>query len=154
MAFGKGQPYGLQTEAPKRKGMLGKPIRQFNVSEQRFDREDSDGERIALNDDDEIVAVCVDEGKRGLHKLSLNNEACAGFFLCLGLDKDEALERLHILEHRLWFKGPRKVFDAQISYVRSNLPANQKQCHYGVEQRLADRKNTEPQRLESAWSRR
>ena len=143
MPFNRGpQPFGMNSDAPRRKGMLGRNIKPYMVGEQRWDREDSDGERIQMNDDDEIVLVAVDKDtKKGLNKMMVANEAAASFFLSIGLDKDEVLSRLQELESHLWFNGPRRVFDAQIAAMKNALPDKQRGRTFLVENTLMDRKN-------------
>ena len=81
--YGRG---GLNIEAPKRKGMLGKSVRQFNCGDQRWDREDSDGERVPMDDNHEIAVVTVDD-KKGLQKIIIASECVAAFLRPLVLTK-------------------------------------------------------------------
>lgn len=116
--FGQMQNGYATRDKPPTRCTMNRALKNWMCSDQRLDREDSDGERIQPREGCEIAAFIVDDEKRGLGKLCREKEA-VGIFFAVGGNIDDNLVFGMALESTINFNVLTAVKDAYIQALRS-----------------------------------
>lgn len=108
------------------KPTLFKSLRDHQLGDQRDEREDDNGENIAMDDSQEIFAIAVGKSLKGVSKAVVEGKALAGVWPCSG-HNDAGLDYIDALQTELNINVP---VDVQARVIRA-IRDVQFNCGYG-----------------------